>query len=154
MNTRLVSPAAVVAVAGLLVVPAGAAKKPKVIRGSYHLTTSPNPGLELIQFAKGGCDQTVPVGADNHPFTVPAPGTLHVVLQGNDPTKGAAPLGAGFDWDLFILDRDGMEIDSDGNPGAHEETVDSFRTRQPLTIQACNLTGMPDATVTWTFTYK
>jgi len=152
VNTRLVTTAAVVAVAGLLVVPAGATTKRKVIRGSYHLTTTPNPPLELVQFAKPGCDQTVPLGEDNHTFTVPAAGTLQVVLQGSDPTGGSAPVGP--DWDLFILDNDGMEIDSDGNPGAREETSDSFRGKQRITIQACNLTGVPDATVTWTFRYK
>lgn len=154
MNRRLTSAAALLAVAALSAVPANAATKkakPKPIHGSYHLTTNPNPTVEATGFVNDGCDQTVPGGADNHVFTVPAAGTLHVVLDGSDPTGGAAP--AGPDWDLFILDSDGSLYDSSGGTNAHEETTDTFKKKQKITIQACNLMGLPDATVSYTFTY-
>jgi hypothetical protein len=154
VNRRLTSVAAVLAVAALSAVPAHAATrkaKPKPIRGSYHVTTNPNPTIEATGFVKDGCDQTVPGGADNHVFTIPAAGTLHVVLDGNDPTGAAAPVGP--DWDLFILDSDGSLLDSSGGSNAHEETTDKFKKKQKVTIQACNLLGLPDATVSYTFTY-
>jgi hypothetical protein len=153
VNRRLVTCASLVAVAALGIAPAHAAtrKKPKPIHGSYHLTTPPNPTVEVTGELNGGCDQTVPGGADNHAFTIPAAGTLAVVLQGSDPTGGAAPVGP--DWDLFILDSDGSVLDSSGGAGAHEETSDRFKKKQKVTIQACNLMGIPDATVSYTFTY-
>lgn len=154
MNRRLTSCAALLAVAALSAVPAQAATrkaKPKPIKGSYHLTTNPNPTIEATGFVNDGCDQTVPGGADNHPFTIPAAGTLTVVLQGSDPTGGATP--AGPDWDLFILDSDGSLLDSSSEANAHEETTDRFKKKQKVTIQACNLLGIPDATVSYVFTY-
>jgi hypothetical protein len=153
VNRRLTSCAALLAVAALSAVPAQAAtkKKPKPIKGTYHLTTNPNPTVEVTGFVNEGCDQTVPGGADNHPFTIPAAGTLTVVLEGADPTGGGAP--AGPDWDLFILDSDGSILDESGTAGSREETTDRFKKKQTVTIQACNLMGIPDATVSYTFTY-
>jgi len=153
VNRRLVTCASLAAVAALGVAPAHAAttKKPKPLHGSYHLTTNPNPAVEAIEQVTDTCDQTVPGGVDNHPFTVPGKGTLHIVLEGSDPTGGATPIGP--DWDLFILDSDGSALDESRGNASHEETSDKFKRKQQITIQACNMLGLPDATVTWTFTY-
>jgi hypothetical protein len=156
VNRRLTTCAALVAVAALSAVPAGAATKkakPKPIRGSYHLTTNPNPTMEGTDELPGAdsCNDVVPVGVDNHPFTIPAAGTLQVVLQGADPSGGAAPVGP--DWDLYLIDSDGSVLDASNGGGAHEETLDKFKKKQNVTIQVCNLLGSPDATVSYTFTY-
>ena len=151
MNARLSAVVALLAASSIAVVPAHAATKKKVIKGTYKVSVSPNPTVEVTGFANEGCDQTVPGGADNHSFTVPAKGTLKVVLQGEDPTKGAAPVGP--DWDLFILDPDSSIRTEGGSAGAHEEITDSYKKKQKITIQSCNLLGTPNATVSWTFTY-
>jgi hypothetical protein len=150
VNPRLVTCAALAAVAAASVAPAHAATKKKVTRGTYTVTANPNPTIEVTEEVSDSCDQTVPGGADNHVLTVPGKGTLKVVLQGEDPTKGAAPVGP--DWDLFILDSDGSQYDSSTGGGALESTTDKFKKKQKITIQACNLLGTPNATVSWTFT--
>ena len=148
MHTRIITLAAAVAVAGLAVAPAHAATTKKVTKGSYTIATNPNPAIQATGELNDGCDQTVPGGADNHPFTVPGKGTLHLVLQGEDPVGQAV----GPDWDLFLLDSDGSVLDSSTGTNAHEETTDKFKRGQKVTFQACNLTGLPSATVSWTFT--
>ena len=151
MNTRLAATVAVLTVCTLGLAPAHAATKKKPVqRGTYAVTVNPNPAIEVTDNLSDGCDQTVPGGASGKVFTVTGKGTLHVVLQGADPTGGALPVGP--DWDLFILDSDGSVLDSSGSPGAREETTDKFRKAQKITIQACNLLGTPNATVSWTFT--
>ena len=156
MNRRLISCAAVLAVASLAGAPAQAAtkKKPKPIKGSYHLTTTPNPTMEATDELPGAdsCNAVVPAGVDNHPFTIPAAGVLEVTLQGLDPTKGAAP--AGPDWDLYVLDPDGSVREGSAGGGAHEEVSARFKKKQKVIVQVCNLAGAPDATVSYTFTYS
>jgi hypothetical protein len=155
MHRRLITCVSLCAVAALGAAPAHAAvKKKSPLKGSYHLMTEPNPTLEVTDELPGAdsCNAVVPAGVDNHPFTIPAKGVLKVTLQGSDPTKGAAP--AGPDWDLYILDADGSVLDGSNGAGAHEETVDRFKKKQKVTFQVCNLMGIPDATVSYTFTYS
>jgi hypothetical protein len=152
VNSRLLTCAALAVVTAVAVTPAHAAtKKKRVLKGSYTVNVNPNPAVEVLGQVNDGCDQTVPGGADNHPFTVPAAGTLKVVLEGEDPSGGAAPVGP--DWDLYLLDSDGTVYDSSTDPNAHEVTSDKFKKKQTVTIQACNLLGTPNATVSYTFTY-
>ena len=154
MHRRLITCVSLCAVAALGAAPAHAAVKKKPLKGSYHLTTQPNPTLEVTDELPGAdrCNAVVPAGVDNHPFLVPGKGSLKVTLQGSDPTKGAAP--AGPDWDLYIIDADGSLLDGSNGAGAHEETVDRFKKKQKITIQVCNLLGVPDATVNYVFTYS
>jgi len=158
MNRSLVTCAGLVAAAAMTVAPAHAAtkKKPKPITGHYAVTLNPDPTADA--FSSSG--QTDPVdgncgaiGAsqDAHPFTIPAKGTLHVVLDAPNPLPASTPLGP--DWDLHILDTDGTELDASTSTTSHEETSDKFKKKQAVTILVCNVTGGPTANVTYTFTY-
>ena len=155
MRRQLVLGTAVLAAAALGAVPAQAAKpkpKPKPIKGSYSLTLLPDPTYEAAGLAgMPGCAGVNPQGKNSHPFTVPAAGTLHVVLDATDPTKGAYP--AGPDWDLYVMDAGG-EVDSSTGGTSHEETLDGFKKKTAVTIMVCNNIGAPTGTVSYTFTYK
>jgi hypothetical protein len=138
--------------------PALAAKpkpKPKPITGSYTVSTTPDPTYEVLSVAgqgEPGCDHLLPSGGnDDHPFTVPAAGTLKVVLDGQDPTPSQSPLRA--DWDLYVTDPSGVAGESTGGT-AHEEIVLGFKKKTAVTFVACNNNGMPSAKVSYTFTYK
>ncbi len=133
-----------VAVAAL---PADAAKKHRTISGSYTVSAPPDPTMEATGQAGKHCLNVDPASAVNHPFSVPAAGVLHVVLDSQN-------VGGVTDWDLYILDADGSELDASHGATAHEETTDPFKNKQGVTIRTCNLLGAPSATVTWTFTYK
>ena len=155
MNRRTALLACALVAVGGSSVPAMAAKaKPKPITGTYTLTTTPDPTYEVLAEAgKGapGCDHALPAGGkDSHPFTVPAAGTLSVVLDGNDPSKGAAP--ASPDWDLYVMQGADVAGESTGGT-AHEEIVLTFKGKTEVSFDACNNTGLPQATVSYTFTY-
>ena len=134
-------------------VPAFAAKpKPKPIKGSYAVTLVPDPVPQVTaQAGTSGCNPYVAQLKDTHAFTVPAAGKLSVVLDSQDPSKGAAPVG--LDWDLYVFDATGEAGSSHGGT-AHEEVDLSLKKKTPLTFVVCNVGGAPQATVTYTFTYK
>jgi hypothetical protein len=146
VNTRLLSCASVVVVAAMAVAPAHAAtkKKPKPITKTYKVQLPPDPTGNV---GTEGCAGLNPASQDQHPFTVPAKGTLKVHLSSQDPTGGQ------LDWDLALLDADGSTLSTSTSAGAEEGTLDKFKKKQSVLIQACNLAGLPDATVTFTFTY-
>ncbi len=155
MNRRLtvavaLSAAAVTAVA----MPSEAATKakPKPIKGSYTLTLVPDP-TPNSSAATGvsGCTGVIPQATDKHPFTAPAAGTIEVILDGDDPAKGAAP--AGVDWDLYVNDAQG-EVGASHGATAHEEVSFKVKKKTPLTFIVCNLAGLPNGKVSYTFTYK
>jgi len=150
MNPRLTTCAGLIAVAALGIAPAHAAvKKPKPITKSYQLTLPPDPTPNATNTAgMPGCTGISPASADKHAFTVPAKGTLKVVLDSPDPTSTGNT-----DWDLYVLDSDGSILDSSHGGSSHEETFDKFKKKNPVTFWVCNLLGQPDATVTYTFTY-
>jgi hypothetical protein len=157
MNPRLVTCVGLVAVAALGISPAHAAtkKKPKPIRGTYTVSLNPDPTADVFSSSgqknpTGDCG-LIAASTDQHPFKVPAAGTLHVVLDSANPLPTTTPLGP--DWDLHIIDADGSELDASTSATTHEETTDKFKKGQPLTIEVCNITGQPSATVTYTFTY-
>ncbi|MFN2523345.1 MAG: hypothetical protein ABR614_08575 [Mycobacteriales bacterium] len=149
MSRRLALTALPLLAVALTVAPAHAAK-PKVIKGSYDVTLAPNPTLEATGQIGDGCDTSpIPTGTDDHDFKVPAAGTLTVTLDSKDPSGSGST-----DWDLYILDAGRNVINSSHGATSHEETVDKFKKAEPVILQVCNLAGSPDATVTWTFTYK
>jgi hypothetical protein len=147
MHARLCAVVAVLAAGSVALVPAHAAtkKKPKPITKTYKVQLPPDPTGNV---GTDGCAGALPTSQDQHPFTVPAKGTLKVHLSSNDPT-GSGQL----DWDLALLDADGGTISLSTSPGAEEETLDKFKKKEAVKIQACNLAGLPEATVTYTFTY-
>ena len=146
MSRRLVACAAAVTALGLVVVPAHAAPKKRTITQTYSVTLPPDPTGNV---GTDGCAGFLPGAQDRHAVTVPAKGTLKVHLSGEDPT------GAGLlDWDLALLDADGTTRSQSASAGGEEEVFDKFKRKQKVLIQACNLSGLPNATVTWTFTYS
>ena len=156
MNRRVTVPLALLTVAALGIVPAQAAKpkpKPKPIKGSYSVTLVPDvsPNVVAQTGATPVCGTLAP-SMDKHPFTVPAAGTLSVVLDSPDPTKGAYP--AGPDWDLWLLDAAGDTIDGSHGGTAHEQVATKFKKKTPLTILVCNINGEPTGNISYTFTYK
>jgi hypothetical protein len=151
-RTAVVATALTVAVLGAL--PSQAATKakpkpkPKPITGGYSLTLLPDPSPNVTNTAgRPGCG-VLPQAQDKHAFTVPAAGTLRVVLDSPDPTKQKLT-----DWDLYLLDPDGIRTSSKGGT-SHEEIVEPFKAKTPVTFWVCNLAGQPSGTVTYTFTYK
>ena len=132
---------------------ASAATKHKVVKGSYSVTGLPDPTIEA-NFAAGndtGCTAVVPTAENKHPLAIPAAGLLDVVLDSPSPARAG---GYGTDWDLHILDAKGNDIGSSTSGTSHEETFNTFKGKTNITIDVCNLNGEPNATVTWTFTYK
>ena len=153
MNRRTALLACALVAVGGSSVPAMAAKaKPKPITGTYTISgVTPDPTYEAQ--LDPGCGGQLPGGKDQHPFTVPAAGTLQVVLDGDDPTKGGVGGLAGPDWDLYVTSASGVEGEATGGT-SHEEVVVSFKGKTEVSFDACNNLGLPNATVTYTFTYK
>lgn len=146
MRRPLTAAVAVLTLAGLAAsVPAEAAKKrPKPITGSYTVTLPPDPSGNVDGV---GCAGQLPAGEDRHAFTIPAKGTLKLHLSGVDP------VGSGLDWDLGLLDAGGNAIALSTGGTSEEEILQKFKRKEAVLFQACNLTGLPEATITYTFTY-
>jgi hypothetical protein len=91
------------------------------------------------------CAQNVPGSFDKRDFQVPAAGKLSIELKG---FQG--------DWDLLLEDSDGSELVYGGSSslGGSEVADASFKKAQKVSIVACNFAGTPNASVTYTFTYK
>jgi len=157
VNRRLLAFSAVATATALAVVPAAQAatkKKPKPIKGSYTVTLVPDPsGVSgAIDDPVDGTCSVNPASSDVHTFKVPAKGTLGVLLEMQNPTGTGQP--EGLDWDLMIRDGDGEEIASGTSFAAREETFTKFKKKQTISIVACNWTGLPEAKISYTFTYQ
>jgi hypothetical protein len=142
MTRRLALLVSALAVAGLAAAPAHAAG---AVKGSYTVTLTPDPSLE----ASTACEALLPSAVDNHPLSIPGPGTLSVVLDSPDPTGTGST-----DWDLEILDADGTVNSGSEGGTSHEEAAAKYKKAQQVTIQVCNLAGGPNGTVTYAFTPK
>lgn len=156
MRRPLTTAVALLTVAGLVAVPSSQAavkKKPKPIKGSYavQLPADPSPNVFIdVLDAGDGCIGVLPVSIDKHPFTVPAAGTLRIVL---DSVSQIPDNPVGPDWDLWLSDDEGYLAGSYG-ASDHEELAMKFKKKSPVTFEVCNLTGTPDATISYTFTYR
>lgn len=135
---------ALLVAAGVAAVPAEAAKR-KPIKGSYEVMLPPDPTGNV---GTEGCAGLLPVSEDRHELKLPARGTLKVHLSGEDPAATGA-----LDWDLALLDADMAPVSSSTSEGSEEETFNKIRKKQTVYIQACNLAGLPHATITYTFTF-
>ncbi|MFN2540129.1 MAG: hypothetical protein ABR549_18530 [Mycobacteriales bacterium] len=149
MKIRILAAVGVVGlVAAAPAVPASAAKakpKPKPIHGSFVAQATPDPTSDTPEpVGKGKCSPVTPTARVTKAFTVPAKGTLSVLLNNK------------LDWSGDIRDTDGtVEADADGElPTTPETMTVSFRKRTPVVIGVCNFSGEPSITVTYTFTYK
>lgn len=145
---------AVLAVAALTLAgsaaPALAAKpKPKPITMTYKVQLVPDYSINEME----GCASAIPAAQDKRAISLPAKGTLKVVLDGEQlPTPALPQVGKG-DWDLYTLDANG-DVSSEGaSPETHEETFDKVKGKTSMSIWICNLAGATNGTVTWTFTY-
>jgi hypothetical protein len=120
--------------------------KPKPIHGSFVAQATPDPTSDQpAPVGKGKCAPVTPTARVTKAFTVPAAGTLAVQLNNK------------LDWSGDIRDSDGtVETDTDGSnsPLDPEAMEVSFKKRTPIVIGACNFSGEPSITVTYTFTYK
>lgn len=126
-------------------------KKPAPIKGSYAVTLVPDPSANVLSTAgqPGQCGVNT-AAQDRHAFTVPAAGYLAVTLDAQDPKPGTPYV---FDWDVFLLDAAGDSL-ADGNTSeAHEEIGAKFKKGQKVTILSCNLNGVPNAGVSYVFTF-
>lgn len=50
--------------------------------------------------------------------------------------------------------QDGSEASAADSPAGTEEAAMKVKRKTAITIDACNLNGFPNATVSYTFTYK
>lgn len=138
-------------VAGASATGAVAKAKPKMktMKGSYQVTLVPDPTIEVEGQLGKDCANVDPKSIDVHALNLPGTGTLNVVLDSPDPTgKGKT------DWDLVLLDKSGAEYDSSHGETSHEELSDPGLKKGKVSIVVCNLIGEPNATVTYSYTYK
>ena len=140
-RTALVAGLALVTAAGSLA-PAVAAPKKKPIKVTYEvgpLTPDPTP-IALGEI----CAPATPSAIDAREIKIPAAGTLQVDIDF---------VG---DWALGMRDKAGDRLaESDGGtPETDESMTVKFKKAQTITIEACNFAGGPEATVTYTFTFK
>ena len=128
-----------------------AGKKKPPVKGSYAVTLMPDPSANVLTTAgqPGQCGVN-PRAQDRHSFTVPAAGYLAVTLDAQDPKPGTPYV---FDWDVFLLDSTGGALAEGNSSEAHEEIGAKFKKGQTVTILSCNLNGVPNATVSYAFTF-
>ena len=147
MNARLLATAVV---AGAVVVAAAPADaKPKVITQTYDVTEPvPFPMTTDVPGQDGCWNGQEGMSKNTRTLTFPADGVLKAEVHYSG------------DWDLYVFDSKGAkaaaaENDETGNTGPAVEkfTFKKAKKGQKYTLVACNWLGLPNATVTYTFTY-
>ncbi len=142
-RTVLIATAAVLAAGAFAPATAAPAKK---FTGTYKLTLQPDPTIQVLTEAgMANCTSLRPESSDKRTIAMPRAGKLKVILDAPDP----AGRGLGFDWDMYLLDSKGAELGKGVSAGPKEEVNIVLKTKMPVTIAVCNLTGMTDATVTY-----
>jgi hypothetical protein len=122
----------------------GALAAPKPITKTYT-ATAPMPDPTNVGGGYSVCAQNVPQSFHTEEFKVPAAGTLKVELTDYE-----------VDWDLLLMDGKDNEIgySGSGGVGGPEIVQVKFKKAGLVKIVACNWSGGPTGTVTYTFTYK
>jgi hypothetical protein len=122
----------------------GALAAPKPITKTYT-ATAPAPDPTNVGGGYSVCAQNVPGSFHVEPFKVPAAGTLKVQLTDYQ-----------VDWDLLLMDDKGKELAGSGagGVGGPEVVQVKFKKATAVQIVACNWSGGPTGTVTYTFTYR
>ncbi|MCA1822989.1 MAG: hypothetical protein ABR520_12625 [Mycobacteriales bacterium] len=145
MNRRRTTVALSALMLGSLAVHPALAKpkpKPKPITGSFTFTDpTPDPTGNANSGNEQHCDGLLP---KEKPYSlkIPAKGSLEVITE----VTG--------DWSLQILAPDGEILAGDDvNPPASESAFVKIKKAGTYGIFPCNMTGAPDAKVTYTFTY-
>jgi hypothetical protein len=151
MNARLLAALGtalgIAAAAGPAVAPAGAAPKPTKV--TYKVTEPvPYPMLEEVPGGNGCWQGTEGQTKNTRAITLPAKGVLVSTLDFTG------------DWDLYLFDAKGTIIAASATDNS--ATVTDANTEkltykkgtkgQKVSLVACNWSGLPDATVTYTFT--
>jgi hypothetical protein len=135
------------AVAVLVVGTADAAPKPKPVTGTYDVVAPvPFPMTTDVPEMYGCIDGVEGASKNTTRVTLPFNGTM------------SAQVTYTGDWDLYVLDTKGKmigaaETSETGNTGASKEKLTIKKAKKgPVDIVACNWSGLPDGTVTWTLT--
>ena len=143
MNRKLACALAVAVVA----VPLGAsanAAPPKGFTKTVDFTdATPDPSGNAESGNEMHCSGQLPQ-EDPIEVKLPGPGILDVSIAG---FQG--------DWALQIQDKDGeVGAGDDQNPPAYEATSARFKKPMTVKILPCNMTGTPQAKVTYKYTFK
>ena len=147
MNARLLT---AVAAAGAVALAAPAGAAPKKITQSYDVTLPvPFPADESMPDMTGCINGQETATRHTKAVTLPAAGTLSVKVD----FEG--------DWDLYLLDSKGSTLAASenfqptGSVAAAQEklTWKKAKKGQKVSIVVCNWLGLPEATVSYTFTY-
>ena len=146
MNARLAT-AVAVAAAVALAAPAGA--KPKTIKQSYDVTLPvPFPMTTDVPGMYGCIDGQESATKNTREITLPAPGLFTAKLE----FEG--------DWDLYLVDSKGNLVAQSEqtqptgvDPGIEKLTWKKAKKGQKVSLIACNWAGLPQGTVSYTFTY-
>lgn len=141
--TRTSALVAAVLTGAVAAAPVALAAPPKPITKTYTATApAPDPTN-----AAGGytvCAQNVPGSFHVEEFKAPAAGTLKVELTEYQ-----------VDWDLLLMDGKDKEIASSGSGGVGGPEITQVKLKKPgvVKIVACNWSGGPTGTVSYTFTF-
>lgn len=121
-----------------------AGPKPKPITKTYT-ATAPVPDPTNAAGGYSVCAQNVPQSFHIEEVKIPAAGTLKVELTDYQ-----------VDWDLLLMDAKDVELAGSGSGGVGEPEAVQVKFKKPGVVQivACNWSGGPTGTVTYTFTYK
>ncbi len=130
------------AVGAVAAPPSLAAAKAKPVTKTYTATAAvPDPTN-----AAGGysvCAQRVPGSFDLKQVKLPAAGRLKIELTNYQ-----------VDWDLLLMDADKEQLGESGSGGVGGPEVIEVKLKKAATVSivACNWSGGPTGTVTYTFT--
>jgi hypothetical protein len=132
-------------VAGLSVASVADAAPPKNFKKTVSFTdATPDPTGNAASGNENHCSGQLPQEAPIS-VKVPGPGYLEVSI-------------AGFqcDWSLQVKDKDGEVLGgADVNPPSEFESVSiRFKKAATVGILPCNMSGTPQAEVTYSYTYK
>jgi hypothetical protein len=152
MRKTLVTMVVIGLVAGSFAAPATAQKKKqKKVEESFTAQALPFPNLSsATETEDRGCLAGIEgVNKVSHAFTTPGAGTLTAHM-------------AGFvgDWDLFITDAEGKEIDGSVNDQAldmapaEEKVTVKLKKGQDVHIVPCNWLGAPQAEIHIEYVYR
>jgi hypothetical protein len=134
------------------------ASQPSVVRGSYQLQLRPDPcghtsgaalrGWGCFAVTNGHVGR-VPDSSDSRGFRFSRPGTFRASLKPDYTTQPVVP-----EWDLELRPGGGAWQRARPHDGSYEISFGTAQAPATFQLRAGNMSGWPDATVTWSFTYR